>query len=233
MNTRTYPATFEIATQDELTGLANHVYFRDRLTREFIPSAKASDTPLALALLDVDSFGEYNQQQGHAAGDALLKKIAEMLRVHLGENVFLARWSGDEFAAIFPDTRLDEAFTRLEDLRRDVAAGFKEEGDQAQHVTLSVGVAALGADADDAVLLMRKADMALFTAKDGGRNRVCLPIADNRMVTKTSHYTRTQLDKLKALAKTLGRDEATLLREALDDLLYKYRDPNDAGDARL
>ncbi len=72
--------------------------------------------------------------------------------------------------------------------------------------------------------LIRAADQALYTAKTTGRNKVSLPIADSRMVTKTSRYTSTQLDRLALLAKAVKRNEATLLREALDDLLKKYND---------
>jgi len=75
-----------------------------------------------------------------------------------------------------------------------------------------------------ATLPARAADQALYLAKETGRNKVALPLADSRMITKTSHYTATQLERLAHLAKTVKRNEAALLREALDDLLKKYND---------
>lgn len=71
---------------------------------------------------------------------------------------------------------------------------------------------------------MREADQALYIAKTTGRNKVSLPLADSRMVTKTSHYTATQLQRLTQLARMLKRNEASVLREALDDALKKDND---------
>src|SRR5205085_5817985 len=122
-----------------------------------------------------------------------------------------------------PDTRLDDAFTLLEELRRRVAA-LRIDGAPDIHVTCSVGLAAFPTHGKSDVDLVREADQALYVAKTTGRNKVALPLADSRMVTKTSHYTATQLERLAQLATTLKRNEASVLREALDDILKKYND---------
>ena len=91
-------------------------------------------------------------------------------------------------------------------------------------LTASIGLASFRGHGQSDVELMREADQALYTAKATGQNKVSLPLADSRMITKTSHYTATQLERLAGLARTVGRNEASLLREALDDLLKKYND---------
>ena len=122
-----------------------------------------------------------------------------------------------------PDTRLDEAFTLFEEFRRRVAAlSFSEHPEV--HVTVSIGLAAYPTHGKTDVELSREADQAVYLAKVSGRDKVSLPLSDSRMVTKTSYYTATQLERLSQLAKMVKRNEASLLREALDDVLKKYND---------
>ena len=94
--------------------------------------------------------------------------------------------------------------------------------------TTSIGLASYPAHGRTDVELMREADQALYLAKATGRDKVALPLTDSRMITKTSHYTATQLERLASLARTVKRNEASLLREALDDLLKKYDDRMEA-----
>jgi len=218
-----YPATFEVATTDALTGLLTAPYYRHLLREQAIPQARASGDPLALLMLDIDDFAGVNDRAGSGAGDAVLKGVGDLLRSTLPEHALLARYSGDEFAAAMPDTRLDDAFTLAEELRRRVAA-FAVPDQPELRITCSIGLAAYPASGASDVEVVRAADQALYVAKTTGRNKVALPLTDSRMVTKTSHYTQVQLDRLAQLARSLGRNEASLLREALDDLLKKYND---------
>jgi predicted signal transduction protein with EAL and GGDEF domain len=139
----------------------------------------------------------------------------------------VARQGGDEFAAALPDTRLDDAFTLAESIRRAIG-DLRFERWPEVHLATSIGLASYPAHGRRDVELMREADEALYTAKSTGRNKVSLPLADSRMVTKTSHYTATQLQRLAQLARETGRNEAGLLREALDDLFRKYTDRKEA-----
>lgn len=218
-----HPLTFEMPTTDKLTGLLNMTYFRHLLREDCLPKSVESGDPLTLLFMDIDNFGTLNAANGHECGDRLLTEAARVLRASLPENAVIARYGGDEFAAILPDTRVDDAFTLAEELRRRISAMSFEEWPEAR-VACCIGLAAFPGHGSHDVELIRQADEALYTAKTTGRNKVALPLSDSRMVTKTSHYTATQLERLAQLAKTLRRNEAGLLREALDDVLKKHND---------
>ncbi len=218
-----YPTTFELPTTDPKTGLLGPDYFRHLLREALLPAAQTSGDPLSLLLFDVDRFLEVNQTYGSPCGDQVLLCLTRILKETLPETAVPARYGGDEFAAALPDMRLDDAFTLAEELRRRVAALRFAEWPDLQ-LTCSLGLAAFPANGNNDVELMREADQALYVAKNSGRNKVALPLADSRMITKTSYYTATQLERLAQLAKSVKRNEATLLREALDDLLKKYSD---------
>ena len=218
-----HPTTFELPTKDALTGLLTGPYFRHVLRETLIPEAKRTGDPLSVMLFDLDYFLQLNTVHGHEAGDEVLAGVARTLEAVLPDSAVIARYGGDEFAAALPDTRLDDAFTLLEELRRRVAAlSFPQWPDI--HLSCTMGLAAYPANGNGEVELIREADQALYVAKATGRNKVSLPLADSRMVTKTSHYTATQLERLAQLATTLKRNEASVLREALDDVLKKYND---------
>lgn len=223
-----YPATFELPTTDTMTGLLTAAYFRHLLREELLPRAQESGDPLSVFLFDVDNFLGVNQAHGRAAGDTLLTTVAHTVRAVAPEEAVLTRYGGDEFGGALPDTRLDDAFTLMEEFRRRVA-GLGFEGYPDVRVTCSVGLASFPGSGSNDIELMREVDQALYVAKATGRNKVSLPLADSRMITKTSYYTATQLERLSRLAKTLKRNEASVLREALDDVLRKYSDRADAA----
>jgi diguanylate cyclase len=221
----TYPNTFELPTQDKMTGLLTRYYF-DYLFQEVeLPKAKESGEGLSLILLDIDTFAQINQTKGHSCGDEVIKGVAQCLRGVLPEEAIISRYGGDEFAVLLPFMQLDDAFTLAEKFRQKVAEQILGVGECAgMQISCSVGVAAYPGDGHDRIELMRAVDHALYRAKMKGRNRVSLPLRDSRMVTKTSHYTPTQLEKLGELSKKVKKTDATLLREALDDLFKKYDD---------
>ncbi len=219
----TYPATFELPTTDGLTGLLVAPYFRHLLREELLPQVSESNEPLSLFLLDTDELLTVNSVHGRESGDRVLADVAGVLRAVMPQSAVLTRYGGDEFGGALPGTRLDDAFSLLEEIRRRVA-DLVFEGLPDLHMTCSVGLAAYPAHGEHEAVLVRAADEALYTAKASGRNKVALPLTDSRMVTKTSHYTSTQLERLAQLAKALGRNEASVLREALDDVLKKYND---------
>ena len=181
-----HPTTFELPTKDALTGLLTGAYFRHVLRETLIPEARRTGDPLSVMLFDLDYFLQLNTAHGHEAGDEVLAGVARTLEAVLPDSAVIARYGGDEFAAALPDTRLDDAFTLLEELRRCVAAlSFPQWPDI--RLTCTMGLAAYPANGQGEVELIREADQALYVAKATGRNKVSLPLADSRMVTKTSH----------------------------------------------
>lgn len=156
--------------QDGLTGLLNHTHLKEQLHVE-VSRARRTRSPLSFAMLDVDRFKEVNDGFGHATGDRVLKSLAFLLKQRLRHTDFLGRYGGDEFAVIFPDTRLKGGVQVLEEIRRDFAEVPHPSPAGPIRVTLSAGVAELGPDGD-AAALGEAADRALYAAKEGGRNRV-------------------------------------------------------------
>lgn len=215
-------ARAEGGATDPLTGLVAQQPFRS-LLEELLPQAQMSGDPLTLAIIDLDHFEGVNERYSYAFGDTLLTAVARTLGEALPEAAVIARYGGDEFAAALPDTRTDDAFTLFEEFRRRVAALTFEEQPEV-HVTACIGIATYPSHGNTDVELTRAADQAVYVAKVSGANKVSLPLSDSRMVTKTSYYTTTQLEKLSRLAKLLKRNEASILREALDDVLKKYND---------
>lgn len=221
--TMEHPATFELATTDRLTGLLSADYFRHLLREQALPAARQRDEPLSIFLVDLDHFLELNQEHGRECGDQALRAVAGVLQALCPPGALLVRYSGDEFGGALPEMRVDDAFSLLEEARRRVAALSLPCGPGVT-LTCSIGIAGFPGHGRHEVELVREADEALYLAKVGGRNKIALPPSDSRMITKTSYYTATQLERLAQLAKSLKRNEASLLREALDDVLKKYND---------
>lgn len=201
-----------------------------RALEDALAQAKAGGQFLSAFLLDIDDFSRINREFGHRAGDEVLARLGTILRRNFSEPNIVGRLAGDMFAVILPGQGLDTAYLLAEEVRRLVEDGQIEWKMGAQTSTLrfhiSGGVAGFPGDASERVDLLRKAEEALFRAKRSGRNRVALA-ATSQMVTKTSHYSQTQLERLGELARKESRTEAFLLREALDDLLRKYDQPGE------
>ncbi|MBX7257890.1 MAG: diguanylate cyclase [Candidatus Hydrogenedentes bacterium] len=191
---------------------------------EVAAQSSAEGGSIALLLFDVDWCGRVNRDHGHAAGDASITALGARLEVTLDNAACIVRCGGDAYVALLPGVEKEEAFLQAERVRAVIE---KEPialtgGDTvAWSVSVSAGVAVYPDDGGKAGDVFRKASEALYRAKIGGRNRVCLS-REERMVTKTSYYTQGQLAGLSRLAKREGLNEAVLLREALDDLLRKY-----------
>lgn len=201
----------------DLTGVPLRPAFMDAV-REAIDSEET----VTLALMDVDGFIHVNEQYGHVGGDKLLKAIGEVL-VAASERLGLqpGRIGGDEFALLMPGVTLERGFLIAEELRKELVekAGPLYPTDFGSG--FSFGVANFPRDAKDGQSLLHKADYALYSAKEGGRNQVSLPSTEE-MVMKSCYYSAAQLFKLKRLAEQVKKKESVLFREALDDLLRKY-----------
>jgi diguanylate cyclase (GGDEF)-like protein len=212
------------STMDVLTGLINRKGFEEKL-KAAVLHAQQTDHPLSLAFIDIDHFKQLNDNQGHEAGDTTIKAVGKIILRLAGEQAFVSRYGGEEYTIIFPDTEREQAFLLVERTRAEIAQ-LKTLSDGKKKVsaqlTISGGIAAFPIDAQDENEHLRKADQALYKAKTTGRNKIVLSY-EEKMAPKTSHYTLTQLERLSELAKEQGVGEAVLLREALDDLLIKYK----------
>ncbi|MGZ4165643.1 MAG: sensor domain-containing diguanylate cyclase [Solirubrobacteraceae bacterium] len=148
------------ALTDQLTGLPNRRAWEETLDRE-LARATRDGHPVCVAVLDLDDFKRYNDQRGHLAGDLLLTQAAESWRAQLRGGDVLARYGGDEFAALIPGRPLDTALIVVERLRRSTPQG----------AGCSAGVAVWDGT-ESALDLFGRADAALYVAKQSGRNRI-------------------------------------------------------------
>lgn len=169
------------ARTDPLTGLANRRALNQELERR-IAQLQRQDTPLAVLLIDVDHFKQFNDNHGHQAGDEMLCMMARALRDTVRDMDLATRYGGEEFAIVLPGTSLPDAKCAAERIRLAVAdIEFTFRGAKLRD-TVSVGLAQ-ATDVDDPQSIIRRADDALYAAKEAGRNRsffhdgqICLPI---------------------------------------------------------
>lgn len=167
---------FESATYESLTGLLRREAIQETLDHE-VERARRYRRPLAVGLADLDHFKAVNDQHGHLAGDAVLRRVAQELASGLRGTDVIGRWGGEEFLMVFPETEVHGAIAVAEKLRRRLEAlAIRLDGGAVVHVRVSIGLAALddvpGDLPDAARALVEFADRALYRAKDGGRNRV-------------------------------------------------------------
>jgi diguanylate cyclase (GGDEF)-like protein len=170
-NARLHRIVSKQATVDELTGLANRRYAGEMLAREIARAERFGD-PLAFVLCDLDNFKQVNDRHGHLCGDDVLRELASVLIDVVRSTDIAARWGGEEFALILPGTDVDGA-THVADRAREALESrtlLTPEGDQVR-VTASFGVAAFR-DQGQGDELVATADLALYTAKRLGKNRV-------------------------------------------------------------
>ena len=161
----------EEAVRDHLTGLHNRRHLDRALTAAL--ARVSADEPLAVAVLDIDHFKAVNDRHGHAAGDQVLRGIADALRTATRPGDVVARLGGEEFVLLLPGAGLEAALARAEQVRIACAAVRHRTGGGPVAVTVSVGVA-LASAGTDAVALLAAADAALYEAKRAGRNRVAV-----------------------------------------------------------
>lgn len=204
---------------DRLTGLKNYECFTNEFGK-LLSEAQEKNEDLTLAMVDIDMFMRINDEFGYEIGDRVIREVGDYIMRNTPEGTEVYRYSADEFSVLFSNTEKERAFLIMEKLR-DAFNPDIWEGEKRVNATLSIGISSCPEDGSRINEIVRKAEGALFRAKKAGRNKVCLS-REEKMVTKTSHYTYEQLQRLSELAKKEGLGEAILLREALDDLLKKY-----------
>jgi diguanylate cyclase (GGDEF)-like protein len=165
--------TRDDAERDGLTGVYNKRYFGSRLAHE-IHEAEGRNQTVGLLMLDLDHFKNYNDRNGHLAGDAVLKELGLILGRTMRQEDIVARSGGEEFVLVYPRAGKEAALRIAENLRRAVEAHDFPHGDGQPlgRVTISGGVACFPEDAKSALDLQRVADRALYQAKAAGRNRI-------------------------------------------------------------
>jgi diguanylate cyclase (GGDEF)-like protein len=166
--------TERLAVTDGLTGLFNHRYFQDRLARG-LNRARELAQPACLLMIDIDYFKQYNDLNGHIAGDVALREMAAILRRWVKREDTVARYGGEEFAVVLFGTDARSGHKVAQRLRREVEkVDFpNEQVLPGGHLTISVGLAAFPEDSDSRAGLIAEADRALYAAKRTGRNKVC------------------------------------------------------------
>ncbi len=192
----------DLAFKDSLTGLPNRTLFIDRL-RQALEAARSSAHPLSLLVLDIDRFKTVNNVLGHPVGDRLLVQIAERLKsASLRDSDLLARIAGDEFRLLLPTQDVNQA---VDVARRLIGALHEpiELDGQAIDVSASVGIASFPAHGDSADVLMSRADLAMYVAKQGGDGFVCF---DSMLERSTDQG----LSLLSDLRRAVDRNELTL-----------------------
>ena len=172
-NARLFEQLQEAATTDALTGLANRRHFFDLARREFA-RARRYGSALSLFILDVDNLKEVNDSGGHLMGDLLLQVVGQKMRQQLRQPDIAARYGGDEFIALLPETALDKASRVAERLRRHLANEVIRNGEQAFPISVSIGTAEIDATCLALDDLIERADRALYWAKAQGKGRIAL-----------------------------------------------------------
>ena len=158
------------ANTDSLTGLYNRRHFMEQ-AHLALARARRTHRPMTLAIADLDHFKSVNDTLGHAAGDLVLKAVAQRIRQTLRETDIYCRYGGEEFAFVFPDTALPEAGLLANRLRESIAADAIPVGDgQTVPISLSLGLIEVNELALD--LALNQADQAMYRAKVAGRNRI-------------------------------------------------------------
>ncbi|MBL7069490.1 MAG: diguanylate cyclase, partial [Candidatus Omnitrophica bacterium] len=163
---------YTLATKDGLTGLFVVRHFNLLLEAE-INMIESRGGELAILMIDVDHFKEINDRYGHQAGDFILKGVADIVISYCRQLDVPSRYGGEEFIMMLPGAALSDAATVAERMRRRIEGNSFRQGNIEYRVTISVGVASFK-EKDTKDDLIKKADKALYEAKEGGRNKVCL-----------------------------------------------------------
>ena len=163
-----------IAIYDTLTGLYNRRYFEERLGMDAQKSFYGG-TPLSLVMVDIDHFKKVNDTFGHTEGDQVLCRVSSLLKSSIRKKDTVARYGGEEFILILPEAGLEASFVIAERIRRLIENTLFEVGRAQINLTVSMGISNFPSHrAKSKEELIKMADQALYDAKRGGRNKVCI-----------------------------------------------------------
>jgi len=162
-----------LATRDPMTNCLNRRSFFERMEKAFT-LAKSENNEMACVMVDIDHFKKINDEHGHGIGDKVLKMVAKLLESKFSNKDSICRYGGEEFCVMMPGTDLDKAIEVAQEVRSTIESyatmGIETDGDLT--VTASLGVSAITQGASGPSMLVDQADLALYQAKETGRNRV-------------------------------------------------------------
>ncbi len=219
---------------DSLTGIANRRAYEFELNRR-IAQRERDGTPLILMLIDIDHFKKFNDRYGHSAGDAVLQAVAQTLQITIRKADLAARYGGEEFAIILPGINFEEAKDVAERIRRLIEARRFSYESLTLRVTVSIGLSQL-LPGEEAAPFTKRADAALYSSKEGGRN--CVYYHDGATCQQFGNGMKVDLNELVALENTaeseseLFADETTGLptqRVLLEELRRRTAERNRYG----
>ncbi len=172
-NAKLYKKVEFMANVDGLTKLYTHRYFQEFLSEE-IARAGRYKRPLSIIMSDIDHFKNFNDKYGHQTGDMVLENTAKIFKASVRNKVDLvARYGGEEFIAVLPETDMKHAYVVAERLRKNIEkAEYMGEKNEILKVTASLGIASFPVHSSEKMELIKKADTALYYAKENGRNQV-------------------------------------------------------------
>jgi len=162
---------FKLSITDSLTGLFNIGYFKMLLETEILMARNDPSKKFSLLMLDIDHFKHFNDTYGHQIGDLVLKEVANILKSQVRSSDIVARYGGEEMIILLRGTSLKDATFVAEKIRKAVENHLIKEENQVYKVTISLGVSSFK-PTDNTELIIKRADEALYQAKNNGRNRV-------------------------------------------------------------
>ncbi|MCX7982239.1 MAG: diguanylate cyclase [Syntrophales bacterium] len=175
------------ATRDALTNLYNRRYMEESLNREFY-RCQRKGLPLSLIIIDIDFFKTINDRYGHDAGDFVLKKFSSYILQSIRKEDIACRYGGEEFVVILPETPLEAAVVRAEQMRKKIMISSLEyRGEIITDITASMGIATWPQHGDDPLACLKAADLALYRAKEEGRNRVVVASTETAEINGKSY----------------------------------------------
>ncbi len=162
----------KLATHDALTGIANHRYLQEFLHQRVLEAARTGQE-LGVIMIDVDHFRSFNEEEGHDAGDEVLRLVADAIKACVRPYDLAARYGGEEFTVVMPGSSEQTTLAVAERIRQRVESiAYSTRSGRERHVTVSLGCASFPNGGVDAGDILKAADVALFEAKRTGRNKV-------------------------------------------------------------
>jgi diguanylate cyclase (GGDEF)-like protein len=171
-NAQLYEETVQLAFTDGLTGLYNRRYLMEQIEREYLRARRGHYT-FSVIMIDLDGLKTINDNFGHREGDTSLREVAEVIKYATRASDVAARWGGDEFVVITPETDNTSACRIGERIRAEIEKRTLQLDGREATISVSVGVASYPVNASDVTELLHKADEAVYDAKNLGKNRVC------------------------------------------------------------